>query len=142
MFKRASMANRFAALFILCAVLSAGCGGRFALTAKSDVGKAAQAADIEKALVEEAMTQFAVLHFKGVISDANYATGRKAHGTWATAQTTVAKSVAAWKRIGDAESGQAVMVAIQEAQKLAASLLHIFGQFGVDIGAARDKVGG
>ena len=141
MLKRVSRSKHLIALFLLLATLNAGCGG-FGLTAKTDVGKAVQAADIEKALVTEAMTQFAVLHLHESVSDANYATGRTAYKTWANSQRTVAKSIAAWKRIGDADSGNAVLVAISEAQKLAASLLHLIGQFGVDVGAARAKVGG
>jgi hypothetical protein len=125
----------------MIALVVVGCS-TFQLSAKTDIGKAVQTADIEKALVTEAMTQFAVLHFQGKVTDETYAKGRTAYGTWAQAQTTVAKSIAAWKRIGDAQSGQAVMVAIGEAQKVAASLLNLLGQWGVDIGSARAKVGG
>ena len=143
MFRRVVTSRHLAVLLVLAVLLSSGTGcGMFALTAKTDVGKAAQAADIEKALVEEAMTQFAVLHFKGDVSDETYAVGRSAYVKWTEAQKVVAKSIAAWKRIGDATSGGTVMVAIGEAQRLAGSVLNLLGQFGVNIGAIRSKIGG
>lgn len=126
---------------VLLFALSTGCG-RFALTARTDVGKAAQSADIEQALVNEAMTQFAVLHFKGNISPEVYATGKAAYGKWSAANKATFQAIAAWKRIGDSQSGQAVLVAIDEAQKISVSLLRLFGTSGVDVTTIRQKVGG
>lgn len=87
------------------------------LTATPDVGKATQAAYIEKAVVEEASVAFAKLYLDDAISRDTYLRGRTAYQKWAEAQKTVAKSIVAWQRIGDTESRQAALVAIGEAHK-------------------------
>jgi hypothetical protein len=87
------------------------------LTAQSEIGKAVEAAHIEKVLVEEASVALAKLYLDDAISRDTYLRGRAAYQKWAEAQKTVVKSIVAWKRIGDTESRQAALAAIGEAHK-------------------------
>lgn len=93
--------------------------------ATTPLGKAIQTADAQKQLVEASAVEFAKLHFKGQVSDEDYAKGKAAYGKWAKGQTALAESLAAWKQLGSAASDRR----LAEALKLSGMLAKAYFDF-------------
>ena len=107
--------------------------------AHSPIGKAVQVASAQKQVVEASAVEIAKLHFQGKVPDAVYGQAKDAYGKWAVSETALAKTLADWKRIGDAQSSQRLSIAIQQAATLAKTYLDAIGQF-VDLNALRQKL--
>lgn len=103
--------------------------------------KAVQVAHIQAQIVEEASDQFAKMYLDDAISKDVYLRGRAAYGKWAGGQTVLAKSLAEWKRVGDADSKARLSAAITAVMKLSGDYLSFIGQF-VNLGAVKAKVEG
>lgn len=126
---------RTAAIMILmAAIVVSAC-------ATTPLGKAVQGAHVQKQLVEASAVEFAKLHLQGKVPDAEYAKGKAAYEKWASGEVALAKSLADWKRLGDAESGKRLGLALQLSGELFRAWTDAVGQF-VDLGAMKAKAGG
>ena len=122
------------ALVILALVVSACAAGK-------PLGIAVEIVDVQNRLVKAVAIEFIRLHRTGKISDVVYAQGKGAYESYAAGEAALAKSLADWKRIGDADSSQRLSVALQQFQELFRVYLNFIGQF-VDVGAIRASLGG
>lgn len=109
--------------------------------ATSPIGKANQAADIQKQLVESAYVEFGVLHAKGAITNETYLKGQEAWKKWYKGQEALAYSLAAWKRVENVENGRRVSEALSQVAKLGAVYLDFVKSVGVDVDGLRKKLG-
>lgn len=132
MLNRKNISRHVAILLILALVVSACAGAQ---------PKAVQVAHVQAQIVEEASDQFAKMYLDDAISRDVYLRGRAAYGKWAEGQTVLAKSLAEWKRVGDADSKARLSVALVAVMKLSGDYLSFIGQF-VNLGAVKAKVEG
>ena len=103
--------------------------------------RAVQVSHVQAQVVEAASDSFAKLYLDDAISRDVYLRGRAAYGKWAEGQTVLAKSLAEWKRVGDADSKARLSAAITAVMKLSGDYLSFIGQF-VNLGAVKAKVEG
>lgn len=103
--------------------------------------KSVQVAHVQAQVVEAASDAFAKLYLDDAISKDVYLRGRTAYGKWADGQTVLAKSLAEWKRVGDADSKTRLSAALTAAMKLSGEYLAFIGQF-VDLAKVQATVEG
>lgn len=109
--------------------------------ATSPLGKAVQVAHVQKQLVEASAVEFVKLHLQGTVPDDKYVAGKDAYTKWAKGELAVAKSLADWKRLGDADSAKRLSEALRLSGELFRAWVDAVGQF-VDLQALRAKIGG
>jgi hypothetical protein len=114
----------------------------FVACATSGVGKAVQSSDLQKQLVEAAAVEFVKLKLGGDprITPAVYDSGRQAYEKWASAQTTMAASLATWKTISNAPNEQKLQTALADVRKNADVYLAFVGKF-VDLAKLKSQIG-
>jgi hypothetical protein len=132
MMKRNPARMHISLLLILATMVSACAGAQ---------PRAVQVAHVQAQVVEAASDSFAKLYLDDAISRDVYLRGRAAYGKWAEGQAVLAKSLAEWKRVGDAGSKERFSAALMAAMKLSGEYLAFIGQF-VDLGAVKAKVEG
>lgn len=125
--------SRYVAILLMLALVVSACVGA--------QPKAVQVAHVQAQIVEEASDQFAKMYLDDAISRDVYLRGRAAYGKWAEGQTVLAKSLAEWKRVGDADSKARLSVALMAVMKLSGNYLSFIGQF-VNLNAVKAKVEG
>jgi len=108
--------------------------------ASTPLGKAVQAADAQKQLVEASADEFARLYLNKAISVETYRQGKDAYQTWAKGETALAKSLAEWKRLQDKDSGARLSQALADVGALASAYLDFVGRF-VDVPALAKRLG-
>jgi len=109
--------------------------------ATSPIGKAVQTAHVQKQLVEASAVEFAKLYLQGKMPDDTYLKGKAAYIKWESGEVALAKSLADWKRLGDAESGDRLSLAFKLSGSLFRSYVDAVGQW-VDLNALKAKIGG
>ena len=119
---------------VLLALIAAAC-------ATTPLGKATEAANIQKQVVELSAVELVRLHDQGKVSDVVFAKGKDAYGKWAVGEVALAKSLADWKRLGDADSSQRLSVALQQSGALLRVYTDLVGQF-VDLSKIKASLGG
>lgn len=109
--------------------------------ATTPLGKAIQSAHVQKQIVEASAVEFAKLYLQGQVPEDSYAKGKEVYQKWAKSEIALAKSLADWKRLGDAESGNRLSLALKLSGDLFRAWADAVGQF-VDLNALRAKIGG
>jgi len=111
--------------------------------ATTGLGKAIQAADLQKRLVEESAVEFIKLHLKGDprITQAVYDEAKMAYGKWSVAQTAYAASLATWQAAKTQANEQRLNATLANADATGSAYLNQVGKF-VDMNAVKAKVGG
>lgn len=107
--------------------------------ATTPLGKAVQAAHVQKQLVEASAVEFAKLYLQGKVPEAEYLKGKDAYEKWAKGEAALAKSLADWKRLGDVESGKRLGLALQLSGELFRAWVDVVGQF-VDLKGLQSKL--
>jgi hypothetical protein len=109
--------------------------------ASSAVGKAVQAADAQKQLVERAAVEFVKLKLRADarITPAVYDQGRAAYEKYQGAQAGVAEALSTWKVISSAENEAKLMTALTEVTKTIDVYLGLVGRF-VDLAKIKAEV--
>ena len=120
-------------LILLIAVLAAAC-------ASTAIGKATQAVDIQKQLVEAAVVQVIQLHTQGKVPEPAFATVQAIYGKWAAAELVVAESLATWKKTNAATDQQKYTTAFAALTSYYNDVLAAVQQF-VDLTALKAKLG-
>lgn len=103
----------------------------FTACATTGIGKAIQAADTQKQLVERAAVEFVKLKLKGDarITPAVYDQGRAAYEKYQGAQAAVAEALASWKVVKSAENESKLQAALTEVTKHIDVYLAFIGRF-------------
>lgn len=109
--------------------------------ATTPLGKATQAADVQKQLIQASANEVARLYLDDKIDVATYRKAREVYQKWAVGETALAKSFAEWKRLQNADSSQRLGIALQDLGKLAAAYFDVVGTF-VNLPALQQKIGG
>jgi len=122
------------ALPIIATGLMLGC-------ASSGIGKAVQAADAQKQLVERAAVEFVKLKLKGDprITPAVYDQGRAAYEKYQVSQAAVADALSSWKVVSSPENESKLQTALTEVTKNINTYLALVGKF-VDLDALKKKI--
>lgn len=118
-------ARMFTSILLVCVVaLAWGC-------ASSGVGKAVQAADAQKQLVERAAVEFVKLKLKGDprITPAVYEQGRTAYEKYQGAQSGLAEALSSWKVVSSPENENKLQAALAEVTKNIDFYLALVGKF-------------
>jgi hypothetical protein len=101
--------------------------------ASTGIGKAVQAADAQKQLVERAAIEFVKLKKQATpdprITDAIYAQGREAYEKYQVAQGSLAQALSSWKVVASPENESKLQAALVEATKTIDSYLALVGKF-------------
>lgn len=131
------MVRKWMSYLMILAILSVvwvGC-------ASTGIGKAVQAADAQKQLVERAAVEFVKLKLKNDprITPAVYERGRAAYEKYQATQATLADSLASWKVVSNAENESKLQTALNEATKNIEAYLAFVGQF-VDLTSLKAKL--
>jgi hypothetical protein len=131
---RRPLTYRYLGLLILLAFIATAC-------ASTGVGKAVQAADAQKQLVERAAVEFVKLKLRGDarITPAVYAQGRAAYEKYQGAQAGVAEALSSWKVVASAENEARLMTALTEATRTIDVYLGLVGKF-VDLTKIKSEV--
>lgn len=124
------------ALVVVAALLMSAC-------ASTGIGKSIQAADTQKQLIEAAAVEFVKLQLGGDprITPAVYAQGKDAYGKWASAERSLAASLATWKTVKSAPNEQQLSVALIEVTKAANLYLDLVAKF-INLPGLKAKIGG
>jgi hypothetical protein len=99
--------------------------------ASSGVGKAVQAADAQKQLVERAAVEFVKLKLRGDprITPAVYEQGRAAYEKYQGAQAGLAEALSSWKVVSNPENENKLQAALAEVTKNINFYLALVGKF-------------
>lgn len=97
--------------------------------ATTPLGKAVQAADAQKRVVEASAVEVVKLHLTGQLSDADYTRAKDAYAKWAAGETTLAQSLAAWKSVQAASTSDRLSAALQSVFALSKTYFEFVGQF-------------
>jgi len=99
--------------------------------ASSGVGKAVQAADAQKQLVERAAVEFVKLKLRGDprITPAVYEQGRAAYEKYQGAQAGLAEALSSWKVVSNPENENKLQAALAEVTKNIDFYLALVGKF-------------
>lgn len=127
--------HRSIAVLLLLAVLAS------TACASSGVGKAVQAADAQKQLVERAAVEFVKLKLRGDarITPAVYEQGRAAYEKYQGAQAGVAEALASWKVVSSAPNEAKLQTALTEVTGTINVYLGLVGRF-VDLTKIKREV--
>lgn len=109
--------------------------------ATTPLGKATQAADAQKQLIQASATTVAQLYLDDKIDVGTYRKARDAYQKWSAGETALAKSLSDWKRIQDADSSQRLSLALQVVGQLAAAYFDVVKSF-IDLPALQTQIGG
>jgi hypothetical protein len=128
------LAYRFIGILILLAFIASAC-------ASSGVGKAVQAADAQKQLVERAAVEFVKLKLRGDarITPAVYEQGRAAYEKYQGAQAGLAEALSSWKVVSSAANEAKLQTALAEVTKSIDFYLALVGKF-VDLNKIKAEV--
>lgn len=109
--------------------------------ASSGVGKAVQAADLQKQLVERAAVEFVKLKLKGDprITPAIYDAGRAAYEKYQVTQAAAADALSSWKVVSSPENESKLQTALAEVTRNIDTYLAFVGKF-VDLEALKAKL--
>jgi len=109
--------------------------------ATTPIGKAVQAADAQKQLVERAAVEFVKLKLQGDprITQVVYDQGKAAYGKYEVAQTSLAQAISSWKVVSNPENESKLQAALTEATKTIDVYLNLVGKF-VDLNALKKKL--
>ena len=121
------------AILLLLVTLATAC-------ASTVIGKATQAVDVQKQLVEAAVVQVIQLHTQGKVPDGAFTTIQGIYGKWAAAQLVVAESLATWKNTNAASDQQKYTTAFAALTSYYNDVLAAVQQF-VDLTALKAKLG-
>jgi hypothetical protein len=111
--------------------------------ASTGIGKAVQAADAQKQLVERAAVEFVKLKLTGDprITPAVYDAGRAAYEKYQGAQAGLAQALSSWKVVGSAQNESALQAALTEATKTIDVYLNLVSKY-VDLTKLKAQLGG
>lgn len=111
--------------------------------ASTTLGRAIQAADAQKQLVEAAAVEFVKLHLRGDprITEAVYTQGKAYYQRYYATQLAEANALAAWRAVGSVANESALTAALGEVTKHIDVYLGFVGTF-VDLSALRQKLAG
>ena len=125
---------RFIGILILVTFIASACHS-------SGVGKAVQAADAQKQLVERAAVEFVKLKLKADprITPAVYEQGRAAYEKYQGAQAGLAEALSSWKVVSSAENEAKLQTALAEVTKSINVYLGLVGKF-VDLTKIKAEV--
>lgn len=114
-----------------------------AACATTGLGKAIQASDVQKRLVEESAVEFIKLKLTGDtrITDAVYAQAKTSYEKWASAQSAQAAALATWQTVKSAPNEERLTTALDQVKKDADVYLALVGRF-INMDAVKKKVGG
>lgn len=99
--------------------------------ATTDTGKAVEAAETQKKLIEAAAVEFVKLHMKGdpKVTDAVYAQGKAAYQKYYVTQVAEANALSSWKTVQSPENEAKLQTALSEVKKNGDAYLAFVGQF-------------
>lgn len=125
-----------ATLLILAVLIVVAC-------ATTTLGKAVQASDLQKRIVEESAVEFIKLKLTGDprITDQVYASAKASYEKWASAQSAQAAALATWQTVKSATNEDRLKTALETTKKDADVYLTLVSRF-VNLDAVKKKVGG
>jgi hypothetical protein len=108
--------------------------------ASTTLGRAIQAAEIERQVVVRASVEAVKLHLHGQLTDAQLTTVKTGYQAWETAQRGLADALARWRVIEDGPNEARLQRALEQAGRAVETYLALLATLKVNIAEVRAAV--